>query len=256
MTTLERSFSLVAVRKDASGAAASEQATGPKVYKFRANDGEYDRYNDRLSVKGWKLDNYNANPIILFNHMDGAPDWWTGTPAAAVLPIGKGRAYVEGDALMVDIEFDQDDPFAKAVESKVDKGILSAVSVRYRMTEGKYRENEKHGYDSDEQELYEISIVNIPGNQRAVRVKSAADERAAIVGDIAKAVVALLDERERTKSETGVDGEGAITHPAAAPEPEPAPEPAPETPTELPEELRSLFADAVLKSLKEKMAWS
>lgn len=246
MPTLDRSASLVAVRKDASGVTAPEQAAGPKTYTFRANDGDYDRYNDRLSVKGWKLENYNANPIILFNHMDGAPDWWTGTPAAAILPIGKGRAYVEGDALMVDVEFDQDDPFAKAVESKVDKGILNAVSVRYRMTEGKYRENERHGYDCDEQELYEISVVNIPGNQRAIRVKGASDERAALIGDVAKAVVDLLDARERAKN-------APATEPAPT-EPHPLPAASDDEPLSLSEASKSALADAVLKFLKEMQA--
>jgi HK97 family phage prohead protease len=141
--------------------------TAPKVYTFRANDGLPDRYGDRNSVKGWKLANYNANPVILFNHDDAT------TPGTERnLPIGRGFAYVRDDALLVDITFDHSDPFAQAVERKVDAGILNAVSVRYRLTAGKYRQNELGGIDSDEQELLEISIVTIPGNQRAVRVKS------------------------------------------------------------------------------------
>lgn len=157
----------MAVRKDLSGAAAP--ASGPKTFKFRANDGDYDRYNDRNAVKGWQLENYNANPIVLLNHDDGQGGFFDAP--RPVMPIGKARAYIEGNALMADIEFDQDDPLAQAAQRKVEKGYLNAVSVRYRLSPGKFRENEKGGYDSDEQELLEISLVNIPGNQRAVRAK-------------------------------------------------------------------------------------
>jgi HK97 family phage major capsid protein/HK97 family phage prohead protease len=151
---------------------ASPDEGKPKAYKFRANDGDWDRYQDRLSVAGWQLDAFNANPVILYNH-DAGDGGWLGLARKDVLPIGRGRAYVEGDALMVDIEFDQDDEFARKVESKVEKGILNAVSVRYVMK--RYHENERGGYDCDEQELLEISVVTIPGNQRAVRVKSLDD---------------------------------------------------------------------------------
>ncbi|WP_338865169.1 HK97 family phage prohead protease [Myxococcus stipitatus] len=184
---------LFTVQKDAP--ATVEGA--PRGYTFRANDGDFDRYNDRLSVQGWMLDAFNANPVVLFNHDDGSGGFF-GTGRKDVLPIGKGRAYVQGDALLVDIEFDQEDDFARKVESKVARGILNAVSVRYLMH--RYHENERGGFDCEQQELLEISIVTIPGNQRAVRVKELADERAAFIQDVAKAVVAALDVRERGKA--------------------------------------------------------
>lgn len=165
----------------------------PRLHTFRANDGDFDRYNDRLSVQGWMLDAFNANPVILYNHDDGSGGFF-GTGRKDVLPIGKGRAYVQGDALLVDVEFDQEDDFARKVESKVARGILNAVSVRYLMH--RFHENERGGFDCEQQELLEISVVTIPGNQRAVRVKELADERAAFIQDVAKAVVGTLDERE------------------------------------------------------------
>ncbi|NOJ81181.1 hypothetical protein HNV28_23120 [Myxococcus xanthus] len=101
------------------------------------------------------------------------------------------------DAL-VDVEFDQEDDFARKVESKVSRGILNAVSVRYLMH--RYHENERGGFDCEQQELLEISVVTIPGNQRAVRVKELADERAAFIQDMAKAVVVALDAREQRRA--------------------------------------------------------
>lgn len=155
-------------------APASREGSGG-VYTFRANDGLPDRYQDRVSPKGWQLDSYNANPVILYNH-----DEFAGSLVGApMLPIGKGRAYVEGDALYVDVEFDQGDEFAKKVEAKVAGGFLNAVSVRYLMT--KFEENELGGYDSHEQDLLEISVVTIPGNQRAIRVKAIENDVESVV---------------------------------------------------------------------------
>jgi HK97 family phage prohead protease len=204
---------LQVVRKDASAAPAE---AGPKVYTFRANDGDFDRYMDRNSVKGWKLENFNANPVILFNHDDGTGALF-GEPA---LPIGKGRAYIEGNALMVDITFDQTDDFAKRIESKVDQGILSAVSVRYMMADGKFKVNEKGGFDSEEQELLEISVVTIPGNQRAVRVKALESERAEFIDAIADAVAKKLAAPKSAPVAEPVSEPVAVAAPAAEVQPE------------------------------------
>ncbi|MFP2958244.1 HK97 family phage prohead protease [Myxococcus sp. 1LA] len=181
------------VQKDATAPVEGQQ----KLYTFRANDGDFDRYNDRLSVAGWMLDAFNANPVVLYNHDDGSGGFF-GTGRKDVLPIGKGRAYVQGDALLVDVEFDQEDDFARKVESKVARGILNAVSVRYLMH--RYHENERGGFDCEQQELLEVSVVTIPGNQRAVRVKELADERADFIQDVAKAVVAALEAREQRRA--------------------------------------------------------
>ncbi|WP_255203225.1 HK97 family phage prohead protease [Myxococcus sp. AM011] len=201
-----------AVQKDAATLNAVESIGGRRVYKFRASDGDFDRYSDRLNVKGWRVDGYNANGVILFNHDDGAEASSAG--AEPQLPIGKGRVYVEGDALMVDVEFDDEDEFAKRVERKVAKGILNAVSVRYLMLPGQYRQNERGGYDCDGQELLEVSVVTIPGNARAVRAKSFEDEGEDIVERIAARVVELLDARAEAKS---TDDEEPATEEAAEP---------------------------------------
>jgi HK97 family phage prohead protease len=195
--TRSRTFGFVETK------AAPEEGKA-KVYRFRANDGALDRYNDRLSVKGWKLDDFNANPVIFYNHDSGLGM----CSDRKTLPIGRGRAFTSGDALLVDIEFDQDDPFAKAVEQKVEKGILNAVSVGYTMVDGKFRQNEVGGYDSDEQELLEISVVTIPGNQRALRLRAAQEARdrfadeilAKAVDQVATEILKRLDARDAAKA--------------------------------------------------------
>lgn len=165
----------------------------PKRFKFRANDGDWDRYQDRLSVKGWQLENFNAlqGPVLL-NH-DAGDGGWLGIGRKDVLPIGKARAFVEGDALMCEIEFDSEDELAKKVESKVERGFMGAVSVRYTMK--KYHENERGGFDSDEHELLELSLVNIPGNQRALRVKGLDSDAEALVERIATRAAEIVAEK-------------------------------------------------------------
>lgn len=239
---------------EAAKAAPADDRPKAKVFKFRANDGDFDRYQDRLNVQGWKLDAFNANPVILLNHDTGAPSWCS--PGSGVLPIGKGKAYPEQQkdgswALMVDIEFDQDDELAQRVEKKVEAGILNAVSVRYIMTEGKYRENERGGYDSDEQELLEISVVTIPGNQRAVRAKDA--RTTPQVGELLDAVKALTLALGRhsdlmEKSFAPADPAAPVTAPTPA-EPKTSEVPAP-APLDTVAVAKAI-APAVLKSLKE-----
>jgi hypothetical protein len=190
---ITRSLQLAAVRKDAAALTAVEAGSGQRVYTFKASDGDFDRYQDRLSVKGWRVDAYNANGVVLYNHDDGAQAAQTG--AQPPLPIGKGRVYVQNDALMVDVEFDDEDDFAKRVERKVAKGILNAVSVRYLMLPGQYRQNDRGGFDCDAQELLEVSVVTIPGNARALRARSFGDNPDELIERIAQRVVELLAER-------------------------------------------------------------
>ena len=200
---------VAAIRKDAATLAPIEASSGQRVYTFRASDGDFDRYSDRLNVKGWRLDAYNANGVVLFNHDDGTNAAWTG--ATPPLPIVKGRVYVEGQALMIDVEFDDEDDFAKRVERKVAKGILNAVSVRYLMLPGQYRVNDRGGFDCDAQELLEVSIVTLPGNARALRTKSLEGAGDDVIERIARRVVELLAERgedvstdeENTKPDAG-----------------------------------------------------
>ncbi|AFE05233.1 putative phage prohead protease [Corallococcus coralloides DSM 2259] len=194
---ITRSFQLAAVRKDAAALSTVESVGGRRVFTFRASDGDFNRYSDRMNVKGWRTDAYNANGVVLFNHDDGAQAALT--RAEPPLPIGKERVYVENDALMIDVEFDDQDDFAR----KVAKGILNAVSVRHLMISGQYRANDRGGFDCDAQELLEISIVTIPGNARALRDKSLDGEGEDLVERIAKRVVGLVEERAtRTTSLT------------------------------------------------------
>lgn len=152
-----------------------EKLRETRTIRFLASTTARDRHRTVINQKNWKLDNFNANPIIGYQHtlygdMCNAPD-----PDDV---IGKGRAFVEGDKLFVDVTFEPKELNAKAdkIFEKVLNGTLRAVSVGFlELGKGKYGQGEERQGGSQEtyyfegQELIELSIVNIPSNPEALK---------------------------------------------------------------------------------------
>ena len=134
---------------------------------FVASSATPDRYGDIIDQKGWILENYKKNPVVLLNHDSNQ------------LPIGKGNVYIRNDQLTIDVEFDSEDPRAKEVERKAKKGFMNAVSVGFRPLESKSRselpEDNKYygqrGMYYSKAELLEVSIVTIPANGEATMLE-------------------------------------------------------------------------------------
>lgn len=137
------------------------------VVSFIASTSDADRYGDVINQGGWDLSKYRQNPVILLNHN------------ANSLPIGKGEVDVVDGKLMVDVEFDMDDPQAAEVARKTKAGFLNAVSVGFNpidatprsMLEKSHPAHGQSGQYFDKAELLEISIVTIPANGEAVAAK-------------------------------------------------------------------------------------
>ena len=135
------------------------------IVSFIASTQSPDRYGDVINQRGWSLSKYRQNPVILLNHN-----------STSQLPIGKGEVDIVDGKLMVDIEFDMDDPLAAEVARKTKAGFMSAVSVGFNAIESTPRSSlspdnpyySKSGYFFDKAELLEISIVTIPANGEAV----------------------------------------------------------------------------------------
>ena len=140
-----------------------------EVFTFVASNSDPDRHGTVLNHKGWKLKNFNTNPIIGYQHnlygdMCNAPD-----PDDV---IGKGRAYHEDEEILVDVVFDAENDKAQKIRSKVKRGFLRTVSVGFIEIGEGHRGDDKKGEDPKfyyfkAQELLEISIVNIPSNPAA-----------------------------------------------------------------------------------------
>lgn len=146
----------------------SEPAPNTKEkVSFVASSATPDRYGDIIDQKGWILENYKKNPVVLLNHDSNQ------------LPIGKGNVYLRDDKLVIDVEFDSEDERAKEVERKAKKGFMNAVSVGFRPLESKSRselpEDNKYygqrGMYYSKAELLEVSIVTIPANGEATMLE-------------------------------------------------------------------------------------
>lgn len=161
---------------------------------FIASTYAKDRHGTVVNQKGWDLERFNSNPITGYQHNVYGDAMCTAPDPDDVL--GPARAYVEGDNLMVEIDFETADlnPKADKIFRKVKNGSLRAVSVGFmEKGKGKYGEgNEARGMENETyyfegQELLEVSVVNIPSNPEALK-KSFRDSTANAIGYIAKAL--------------------------------------------------------------------
>ena len=161
----------------------AKQTTQDKPIKFVASTANPDRYGDVVDQKGWDLRAYNRNPVVLFNH----------NPAQ--MPIGKGKAYVENEQLMLEVEFDQKDDMAKTIEQKVRDGFINAVSVGFQPFKTIARSSlpadhpyhGKSGSYFQASELLEVSIVTIPANNEATLSKQFSREIG--LADVARSLI-------------------------------------------------------------------
>lgn len=103
-------------------------------------------------MAGMDLGRYQSNPVVMWCHDIGSP------------PIGRGVASIDGDRLMLDVEFDMADPFAAEIDGKYRRGFLNAVSMTAIPTDGTRRGVVKTS------ELVEVSAVPIPLDPDALQV--------------------------------------------------------------------------------------
>lgn len=112
-----------------------------------------DRVGDIVRVNGCRFENFLKNPVVLFNHDENKP-------------VGKvvGINIVDG-RIEAEIEFSKTQ-FGQEIQTLVEEGILNAVSIGFIPLKKEPRE--KGGYDIQEWELLEVSIVPIPANPEAL----------------------------------------------------------------------------------------
>jgi HK97 family phage prohead protease len=118
-----------------------------------------DRGGDVVNQDGWNLKAYKQNPVILWGHDQRIP------PIGRAIQIGK-----RDGSLVSKIEFAtaEQHPFAETVFQLVKGGFVNAGSVGFIPI--KYNWNEqRRGFDFEEQELLEYSIVGVPMNAEALQ---------------------------------------------------------------------------------------
>ena len=127
---------------------------GSVMIRGMASTADFDRAGDSISSDAWTkggLNNFEKNPIILFNHDYNRPiGRATGlktTPTGLELTAKISKA--AGD--VVDL---------------VKDGVLGAFSVGFRVKDADYIE-ETDGLKIKDAELFEVSVVSVPCNQSA-----------------------------------------------------------------------------------------
>jgi len=160
--------------------------------EFTASSEILNRHGFRLRHDGWRVDNFAANPVVLWMHASWIP------------PIGKAAMRKDPDAkrLMATVTFDiEGDELAATVDGKFRRGYLHAVSVGldfvdedgaplnwWAMKPGEIEE--KAFYD-----LAELSAVTVPADPTAVREQ----QRLGLL-KIGRELVELFDEQHHPRS--------------------------------------------------------
>ena len=138
---------------------------GSRRMKFVISTMTPDRDRDVVMPSGCQLDAYLKNPVVLWAHDYRNP------------PIGKALSItVESNRLVAEADFADAEtyPFADTIYRLLSKGFLRATSIGFRPI--KYAINEeRRGYDFEECELLEFSVVPVPANAEALAIAASAD---------------------------------------------------------------------------------
>ena len=131
----------------------------------------------RILLEGMRLKNFKRNPIMLYGHIQS----WRDTKNI-VLPIGYWENIrIEDGKLMADAVFDQEDSFAKQIESKVRQKVLRAcsvgVSVITTSEDPKYLVPGQSRPTIIECDLREASIVDFPANKDCIVLYDGATDK-------------------------------------------------------------------------------
>ena len=153
-------------------AAAGDPEVDPRRFSFVLSTPAQDR-NGRIVVQDWELDDFEKNPIVLWNHADGSGDWCADLEIDEYFPIGRGEnVRVEGGQLVGDVVIasERANPLAERIFHALNEKILSACSVGWDPRERRFeRHNDEEVLVLSGNRLIEISVVPFPANPDAVR---------------------------------------------------------------------------------------
>lgn len=163
---------------------------GTRIH-FTASTSGQKRDGLNLRSDGWLVANYRSSGgPILWNHDHNRPAIGTGDPSV-------------GDRLRIGVVFDQEDEFARQIESKVRRKFLRAGSVGWDFTDrdgrlitGHWRMSPDYLAREAFYDLSEYSIVNVPADPTAL-----AERHRRAMRSLGQELVDLYDDQERTDSD-------------------------------------------------------
>ena len=138
-------------------------------HQFIINTENVNSYGYRILTDGIDYKQYMRNPVVLFMHERGV-NAYKGSEV-----IGRcTRLYKEGTTLIAEVEFDEQDEFAKKIAGKVERGYIRMASMFAEIKE--VSTEPQHILEGQVYEtvtackLVEISIVDIGGNDNALKL--------------------------------------------------------------------------------------
>ena len=138
-------------------------------HQFIVNTENVNSYGYRILTDGIDYKQYMRNPVVLFMHERGV-NAYKGSEV-----IGRcTRLYKEGTTLIAEVEFDEQDEFAKKIAGKVERGYIRMASIFAEIKE--VSTDPQHILEGQVYEtvtackLVEISIVDIGGNDNALKL--------------------------------------------------------------------------------------
>lgn len=132
--------------------------------QFSISSDSEDRAGDVIEQDGWKFDNYENNPIVLFDHEYGE---------VAGSPPSQGKTLAIGtrkNDLRATVEFHRQTKFNEELYQMYRGGYMRAASVGFwPLEQPEERETERglKGFRFTKQELLEWSLVAVPMNADA-----------------------------------------------------------------------------------------
>lgn len=149
----------LAVRKQFILTEVKEVLGEDRTLQFTVSTAAVDRDEDTVNPEGWKLDNYQKNPVVQWAHDYSQP------------PVARSLAtWVENSALKSRAQFTPPDlyPFGYMIYRMYKEGYLNATSVGFMPIKFMFNEERTFGIDFLEQELLEYSAVPVPSNPEAL----------------------------------------------------------------------------------------
>jgi HK97 family phage prohead protease/HK97 family phage major capsid protein len=130
--------------------------------EFVLSDETQDRMGDIIVSTGWQLENFQKNPVALFNHNPNLPiGTWSDVHVKDGKLRGKLNLLAEGKVARID-----------EIRALIDAGILKAVSVGFAPLEYEAMKADDPfaGQRFKRQELVETSVVTVPANPNALAI--------------------------------------------------------------------------------------
>lgn len=133
----------------------------------------------RPLMSGVQLASFKANPVMLFMHNRADGGMLASLDEDAVLPIGQWYdVRIEGNRLLAKPDFDDNDPFALKVQSKVEGGYLKGASIWIEpmavSDDEALKLQGQQGPTITKWGVLEASIVDIPNCRNALAIKNSA----------------------------------------------------------------------------------